>query len=130
MSMNRAIASPLLSERDRVAHHAAGSGVDSVQELGGLVQPALADEEIGQPNLGLGRLAAVRMAEPGDGRLEFAFGLLPLPSRDQRARIVGAADRDHQLERPTFAELPQSLAPLCGAAEVAYPLAGGDQAAP
>jgi hypothetical protein len=87
-------------EGDRVAQHAAGSGVDAVQEFGGLVQPALADEELGQADLGLGRLAAVGMAEPGDGGLELAFGLLPPPSRDQCARIVGAADRDHQLERP------------------------------
>jgi hypothetical protein len=70
-------------EGDRMAHHAPGPGVDPVQELGGLVEPSLADEELGQPDLGFSRLAAVRMAEPGDGGLELAFGLLPVSSRDQ-----------------------------------------------
>jgi hypothetical protein len=112
-----------------VTQHARRPGVHLVQEFRGFLQPALADAELGQPDLCFGRLSPVRVAEPGDGGLELTFRLLPLPARDQGARVVGAADGDHQLERPPFAELPQPLAPLGGAPDVAHPLAGGDQTA-
>jgi hypothetical protein len=112
-----------------VAQHPARPRADGVQQLRRLVQAALADAEVGQPDVRLGRLAPVRVPEAGDGRVELALGLPPLAPRHQRAAVVGAADGDHQLERPALAELLQPLAPLGRAPEVAHPLAGRDEAA-
>jgi hypothetical protein len=101
--------------------------VEPVQQQGRLLEPALADPQVGQADHGRGaplRHPPVEVA----GRLEeLALGLVPAPGRGEDAAVVGAAEGGHGVAAPQ--QVGGRAHPLVGPRDVVDQLAGPEEPA-
>jgi hypothetical protein len=101
--------------------------VEAVQQLGRLLQPALADPQVGQADHGRGaplRHAPVEVA----GRLEqLGLGLVPAPGCGQDAAVVGPAEGGDHVAAPH--QVGGRAHPLVGPGDVVDQLAGPEEPA-
>jgi hypothetical protein len=101
--------------------------VEALQQPGGLLQAALPDAQLPQPDDGGVPPLRHPAVEVAGGRQQLGLGLVPASGRGEDAAVVGAAEGGHDV--PSLHEVGGRAHPLVGAGDVGDQLARPEEPA-